>query len=259
MVTPVILNNLLGTKIKVIAGYPGGAAMHLAMERGEVQGRCSVTVDSLNASRPDWIHDKKIRFLLEISLAEKRQMVGVPRVTEFAKDEDDKRKLEILLAPDQWHRPIIAPPGLPETHVVALRTAFDKTMEDSAYREDITRQKLGFGYMDGAEMEKRIKRLESTPDHIVEGAIDAATRTDRTEMGKAVVPVENAQGKITKVERGGRRVSFEGDGKKGKLRVSSSRTKVTIGGNAAKRSALKPGMACDFAYQGSAARTIACK
>jgi tripartite-type tricarboxylate transporter receptor subunit TctC len=259
VVVPLILNNLLNAKVKLISGYPGGAAMHLAMERNEIQGRCAVTTSSLNSSRPDWIRDKKIRFLLEVSVADKRTMPNVPRVIEFAKTDDEKRTLEVLLAHDQWHRPLIAPPDVPAQRVEILRRGFDATVQDAAYEKDIERQKLGFGAMKGAEMERRIQRLQATPENIVQAAMEVQTSTARTEMSKAVVPIEKATGKITKVEKGGRRVSFAAGSKKGKLRVSSSGTKVTIGGNAAKRSALKAGMSCQFAFQGSAAKTIVCK
>lgn len=259
VVTPVLLNNLLGTKIKVIAGYPGGAAMHLAMERGEIQGRCAVSISSLNASRPDWISGKKVRFLLEISLAEKRTMAGVPRITELAKSGTDRAKLAVLLARDQWTRPYAAPPGLPAKRLALLRTAFMQTANSAEFKKLMARQKLALDPMSGVEMTRRIGRLQKTPKAVVDAAIEDATKTDKTEMAKAVVPVFKAMGKITKVERGGRRVSFAGKGKKGKLSVSSRNTKVTIAGKKAKRGALKVGMSCDFAFQGRAAKTIACK
>lgn len=259
VVTPVLLNNLLGTKIKVIAGYPGGAAMYLALERGEIQGRCAVSVSSINSSRPDWIRSKKIRFLLEISLAEKRTMPDVPRITELAKSGADRAKLEVLLARDQWTRPYAAPPGVPADRVKLLRTAFMKMANSAEFKQLMARQKVILDPMSGDEMTRRIQHLRQTPEAVVKAAIEDFTRTDKTEMAKAVVPVVKATGKITKVERGGRRVSFKGKGKKGKLNVSSSKTKVSIAGKRAKRSALKAGMACEFAYQGRAAKAILCK
>ncbi len=259
VVTPVLLNNLLGTKIKVIAGYPGGAAMHLAMERGEIQGRCAVSISSLNASRPDWISGKKVRFLLEISLAEKRTMAEVPRITEMAQTDIARAKLEVLLARDQWTRPYAAPPGLPAGRLALLRTAFKETAESAEFKALMERQKVALDLMTGEEMERRIANLQKTPEEVVNAAIADATKTDKTEIAKAVVPVLKAMGEITKVERGGRRVSFRSGAKKGKLSVSSANTKVSIAGKTAKRSALKAGMSCEFAYQGKAARSIACK
>jgi tripartite-type tricarboxylate transporter receptor subunit TctC len=259
VVTPVLLNNLLGTKIKVIAGYPGGAAMYLALERGEIQGRCAVSVSSINSSRPDWIREKKIRFLLEISLAEKRTMPGVPRITELATSGVDRAKLEVLLARDQWTRPYAVPPGVPAERVALLRSAFMKMAKSADFKAVMERQKVILDPMSGDEMTRRILHLRQTPEDVVKAAIEDFSRTDKTEMAKAVVPVVKSMGKITKVENGGRRVSFQGGKKKGKLNVSSSSTKVSIAGKKAKRSALKEGMACEFAYQGQAAKAILCK
>ena len=259
IVVPIILNNLLKTKIKVITGYPGGASMHLAMERGEIQGRCSASLSSIAASRADWIRDKKIRFLLDISLAEKRRMPDVPLVTEFAKRDEDRKALEVLLAPDEWTRPYVAPPGLPAERVATLRKAFAGAIADPAFLKDIERQKLHLDAMSGEEMERRIKALHDVPAAIVKAAIEASLRTDTTPMAQAVIPIETAKGKISKVANGGRKVSFAAGEKKGTLSVSTSGTKVSIAGKAAKRDRLKAGMACEFTFQGSAAKAIACE
>ena len=84
------------------------------------------------------------------------------------------------------------------------------------------------------------------------------TYTGNIQISKAVIPVETAKGKIVKLKRGGRRVEWAGGGKKGKLRVSGSKTEIMVGGKAAKRKALEVGMACEFTYQASAAKKIAC-
>ena len=136
--------------------------MHLAMERGEIQGRCAVSISSLNASRPGWISDKKVRFLLDISLSPKRRMTGVPLITEYAKSEEDRKKLEILLAPNQWTRPYLAPPGLAADRLALLRTAFDKTIRDPGFTKDITRQKLVLAPMRGTEMVRRLRSWSET-------------------------------------------------------------------------------------------------
>lgn len=257
--TPVILNNLVGTKIKVIAGYPGSAALHLAMERGEIQGRCASTISSTNSSRPDWIPGKKITFLLDVSLAEKRHIPDVPLITEFARTPEDRQVLELLLAPDSWTRPFVAPPEVAAAQATQLRAAFVRTYEDAKFKADMDRQKMVLDPMSGDAMKARIERLEKIPAAIVKVAVEASQKTDRTEMAKVAVPIEKAKGTITKVENDGRKVSFEAGAKKGRLDVSSSGTKVTIGGKAAKRKQLKAGLNCEFAFEGTAAKTIACR
>lgn len=256
---PVILNNLIGTKIKVIAGYPGGSAMHLAMERGEIQGRCAATLSSVNASRPDWIRDKKVVFLLDVSLSAKRNMPDVPLVTEFAKRPEDRQALELILAPDSWTRPVVAPPGLPPARVAELRAAFDATVKDARFIADMERQKQVLDVTSGAEMTARIERLEQLPKAIVAAAVDAAKKTEGTEIGKVAVATETLRGKVAKTENDGRKISYAAGSKTGTLDVSSSGTKVTIGGKKAARKDIKTGMDCEFSFQGNDAKAITCR
>lgn len=256
---PIILNNLLGTRIKVIAGYPGSSAMHLAMERGEIQGRCAATLSSVNVGRPDWIREKKVTFLLDVSLSAKRNMPDVPLVTEFAKRPEDRQALELILAPDSWTRPVAAPPGLPTERSRELRAAFDAMIRDPRFIADMERQKQVLDAMSGTEMTARIEKLEKLSPAIVKAALDAAKKTDGTEMGKVQVAIETSTGTIAKVENDGRKVSYTGAARSGTLDVATSGTRVSIGGKKAARKELKAGMACDFSFQGNEAKTITCK
>lgn len=121
------------------------------------------------------------------------------------------------------------------------------------------RQKQVLDAMSGAEMTARIEKLEKLPATIVKAALDAAKKTEGTEMGKVQIAIETVTGTIAGVENGGRKVSYAGGGRSGTLDVSTSGTKVSIGGKKAARRELKPGMACDFSFQGNEAKTIACK
>ena len=90
------------------------------------------------------------------------------------------------------------------------------------------------------------------------GIVGMTSDRSNIQITKAVIPIETASGKITRVRSGGRRVSWAGGGKKGKLRVSGRRTKITLAGKEAKRKVLEVGMACKFTYQGSSAKKIDC-
>ncbi|MFM2130445.1 MAG: hypothetical protein RL477_1991 [Pseudomonadota bacterium] len=256
---PIILNNLLGTKIKVIAGYPGSSEMHLAMERGEIQGRCAATLSSVNVGRPDWIREKKVVFLLDVSLSSRRNMPDVPLVTEFARRPEDRQALELILAPDSWTRPVTAPPGLPAERVRELRAAFDAMIKDAKFIADMERQKQVLDVLSGAEMAARIEKLEQLPPAIVKAALDAAKKTEGTEMGKVEIKAETLAGTIAAAEDGGRKVTYAAAGKKGTLDVSTSGTSVTIAGKKAARKELKAGMACEFVFRGTEAKSIVCR
>ena len=110
---PMMLDNLFGTKIKVVAGYVGGNDIYLAMERGEVAGRCGGLISSIKSTRPDWFPQHKVN--VPIQIAERRNPLfpDVPAVGEFAKDARTKNILKLVLSPLKMDRPILAPPGVP--------------------------------------------------------------------------------------------------------------------------------------------------
>ena len=57
---PALLNKLFGTKIKMVQGYKDGTEIYLAMERGEVDGRCGGQMSNIRATRPEWLTEHKI-------------------------------------------------------------------------------------------------------------------------------------------------------------------------------------------------------
>src|SRR5262249_45135225 len=110
---PAMLNKLFGAKMRVISGYKGGNEIYLAMERGEVDGRCGGLVSSINATRPDWFPQRKITVPIVVALERSPLFPDVPAVAEFAKDERSRQILELFVAPQAMDRPILAPPGVP--------------------------------------------------------------------------------------------------------------------------------------------------
>ena len=65
---PNLMNALFGTKFRVVHGYEAAAQVHIAMERGEADGRCGITWDSIQAVKPDWLAEKKVRILVQVAL-----------------------------------------------------------------------------------------------------------------------------------------------------------------------------------------------
>jgi tripartite-type tricarboxylate transporter receptor subunit TctC len=174
---PLALNVLLGTKFRPIAGYPGGADLHLALQRGEIQGRCAWSWSSLLTAGPTWVEDGKVRILLGLGLTRDPKAPDVPTAMELTDDPMKKQALELVLSQSILTRPFAAPPGLPPERVAALRKAFDETMKDPDFLADIERQKLEVSPMGGAEMAKLIEHLNATPQAVVDLAVDAMKRT----------------------------------------------------------------------------------
>ena len=125
---PRILNGVLGTKFKIVTGYPGGNDVTLAMERGEVKGRCGWSWSSVVATHKRWVDDKTITILVQLSLDKHPGLPEVPLVMDFAKSEDQQQMFKLVFARQVMGRPYLAPPGVPKDRAEALRKAFMDTM-----------------------------------------------------------------------------------------------------------------------------------
>jgi len=117
-------------KFKVVEGYKAATETHIAMERGEVDGRCGISWDPLQALNADWLRDRKIRILIQIGLYKVADLVGVPSVFDLARTEEERQIWALWAAPNKMGRPFFAPPGLTANRADLLRRAFDATLKD---------------------------------------------------------------------------------------------------------------------------------
>ena len=128
-----ILRNLLGAKVKLATGYPGGNDINLAMERGEVEGRCGWSWTSIKSQKTDWLRDRKISLLAQFGMEKNADLPDVPLVLERAANDEQRQVLRLLIAGQFVGRPFFAPPELPDDRKGALRQAFDATMKDPQF------------------------------------------------------------------------------------------------------------------------------
>jgi tripartite-type tricarboxylate transporter receptor subunit TctC len=174
---PAMLNKLFGTRIKVISGYKGGNDVYLAMERGEVQGRCGGLISSIKSTRPNWFPQKKVSVPIQIALERDPEFPDAPAVIEFAKDARTKAVLQLILAPMGMDRPILAPPGTPPDTVAALRKAFHDTMNDPAFIAEADRQHLEIEDVDGDKIARLLQDAYKLPPEVVKAANEAMALT----------------------------------------------------------------------------------
>ncbi len=167
---PKILNGVLGTKMKVISGYPGGNDVNLAMERGEVQGRCGWSWSSVEATRKNWVEDKTINILVQLSLAKHAALPNVPLVIDLAKTDEQKQILKLIFARQVMGRPYLAPPGIPQDRADALQKAFMDTMKDPDFLADAEKTKLEVTPVPGPAIQKLVVDLYKTPPEIASKA-----------------------------------------------------------------------------------------
>lgn len=167
---PEALNDVLGTKLRLVKGYPGVAAVWVAMERREVEGACGMIYSSLRAAHPDWLTDGKVRTLIQIGYRKNPKLPDVPFVMDLAKTEEERQVFNLLFGWTVMGRPFIAPPGIPADRTTALRRAFDSTMKDAAFRQDAEKMRIDIDPLTGAEIDVFLAAIYKTPKPVVEKA-----------------------------------------------------------------------------------------
>ncbi|HEX9808291.1 MAG TPA: hypothetical protein VGC25_01630 [Alphaproteobacteria bacterium] len=256
---PMILNNLAGAKLKLVTGYPGGNDINFGIERGELQGRCGWSWSSVVSTRASWLKEKKIKVMLQLALDKHPDLPDVPLVMDLAKDDRARQILTLIFGRQTMGRPYLTTPGVPADRLKALRAGFSAVFKDPEFQTMAKKTRLEINPVSGEAVQRIVTAMFKSPKDIVEAARVASTSQERTQVSKAVVPVVTVSGKITGVQREGRRIIWAGDVKKGRVNVGGS-TEITVAGQKVKRSALKVGMTCDFKVKGvEAALAIACK
>jgi tripartite-type tricarboxylate transporter receptor subunit TctC len=164
---PALLNAVLGTKFKIVTGYPGGNDVTLALDRGEVQGRCGWSWSSLKATRLNWVLRKRIVVLVQLSLSKHPDLPNVPLIMDLAKTDEQRAIFRMIFARQTMGRPYAAPPGLPEDRLAALRKAFMDTMTDKEFLYDADQNKFEINPVAGDQLEALVEEVYRAPSDVV--------------------------------------------------------------------------------------------
>jgi tripartite-type tricarboxylate transporter receptor subunit TctC len=164
---PAVMNEVLGTKFKIVTGYTGGNQINLAMERGEVHARNN-TWSSWKATKPDWLRDKKLSIIAQAG--PRAGDLDAPSLETLAKTDEDRQLVELIVSGTQLGRPLATTPGVPDERLKALRLAFVATMKDAEFLQDA--QKLNFDVEPvlGDSLHKVIVKVLSTPKTVADRA-----------------------------------------------------------------------------------------
>ena len=164
---PLLVNDILGFKFKIVRGYQGTPQINLAIERGEVQGMGGIGWASVKAQTPHWISDKKIKVLAQYGLERHPELSDVPTMLELAKSNADRQAMTMLFARTEYGRPYFLPPDVPEERVAALRRAFDATMKDTAFIAEVAKLQFDVDPLTGEQVQALVAQLAATPREIV--------------------------------------------------------------------------------------------
>ena len=165
---PGILNDLLGTRIKLVSGYPGSQESILAIERGEADGRCTISLSALKTVRPDWLRERKINLLLQVGLEKASELPDVPLIFDLLTREEDRQMVAFLVTPAAIARHFAAPPGVPAGRATLLRRAFDATMQDAEFLADAKRMQADIAPTRGEDVADIVARIYATPRPVIE-------------------------------------------------------------------------------------------
>jgi tripartite-type tricarboxylate transporter receptor subunit TctC len=160
---PKAMNALLGTKFRIILGYPGGNDINLAMERGEVDGRGSNSWASWKTTRAHWLAEKKINLLVQIGLKKAADLPDVPLLMDLAANAVDRELLRLLSASTHVGRPIFTTPDVPADRVEALRKAFETMVRDAGFLEQAKKENFDIDAVSGEALQKLVSEIVAMP------------------------------------------------------------------------------------------------
>lgn len=163
---PKVLNALLGTRFRIITGYPGGQDINLAMERGELDARGSSGAMEWKSNRADWLRDGKVHVLMQVGLTRAAFLPDAPLLLELARSEQDKSVFSLLSASIAVGRQIFTTPDVPARRVEALRNAFNATMRDPAFIAAANKQNFDLSPVDGESVQRIVRDVATAPSSV---------------------------------------------------------------------------------------------
>jgi tripartite-type tricarboxylate transporter receptor subunit TctC len=163
-----LMNATIGTNFDVVQGYPSQSALFLAIERGELQGSGGPFYSSVVTSKPDWIKDKKVTFLVQIALERHPSLADVPLIFDFLKTEEGVREWRLATVALSMGRPFVLAEGAPAESVQILRTAFMRTMKDPDFLGEAGRIGVDVNPIDGSGVQALLKDMYDMPSDVIE-------------------------------------------------------------------------------------------
>ena len=168
---PKVANGVLGTKFKIISGYPGGNDIDLAMERGEVQGRCGWSWTSVKGTHQPWLDQSRIRILFQMGLSKHPDLPSIPLIIDLAKADEERAIFKLIFSRQVMAWPFVAPPGVPKERVDVLRRAFMDTMEDKAFLAEAAKANFEIRPVSGEDVQTLVRDIYDTPVAVVQKTI----------------------------------------------------------------------------------------
>ncbi len=165
---PAIINQYLGGKMDIVAGYKGNDEIALAMERGEVQGRFLTVTSLVSGNDASWLKDGKIHVIAQMGVEPNPAIPDVPLILDYVKEPQAKALFDFMFLPLQTGRPFAAPPEVPADRLAALRKAFEDAANDAAFKDELVKQNATVELLNGQQTEEIVKTLYATPPETID-------------------------------------------------------------------------------------------
>jgi len=178
VIIPTLMNSLLGTRFKIVTGYRTSEEVNLGLQRGEVQAR-AFGFGSITSQHPDWLRERKVVFLAQAGARREKLLPDVPLLTELAKNDEQRRIMQLVSSAPALGQPYIAPPGVPADRLAILRKAFEATLKDSAFLSDAERIGFAVEPMNAREAGRIVHETINAPAAVVAKAKAAMGVPDR--------------------------------------------------------------------------------
>lgn len=168
-IQPVLVNEILGTKMKIITGFMGSGPTAVALEQGEVQV-ATIAYSTLLSLHPDWLRDKKINIIAGLDFSD---IPGVTKIRDLIDDPQKKAMWDFVALPSEFGTAYVTAPGVPEERLRILRQAFDKTMKSEEMITDAKRRNLDLNPKSGEDLDQLFAKSGSPTPEIIKhvGAI----------------------------------------------------------------------------------------
>ncbi len=177
-VYPLVLNNVLGTKFKLVMGYKGSNEAMLAVERGEVEGH-STAFEAVRAAKPSWLQDGSITILSQFGLKRLPDLPNIPTAIESAPNEEARQVLSAIMSASEIGTAFFTTPRAPADRVTALRRAFDATMVDPGFTGDLKKMRMDSGPMTGEDLQKMVVDFSNMSPELLEKVRAVYPREDK--------------------------------------------------------------------------------
>ncbi|MEA2949278.1 MAG: hypothetical protein QOI40_4608 [Alphaproteobacteria bacterium] len=173
---PTVMNNIFGTKFKLVMGYKGSNEAMLAVERGEVEGH-STSWTALKVAHPDWIRDGSVSVLVQFALNRHPELPDIPTAVDLARNDEERAIMRAIMNAAEVGTAFFTTPGVPADRLVALRRAFDAAMKDPDLLSEAQKMRVAVSPMTGEDLQKLVAEVSNLSPELLEKVRAAYTMT----------------------------------------------------------------------------------